>query len=54
VSSEFEELKELADRIHVLVDGRMVAECPADVPYAELVALASGVQPAIASGAGES
>jgi ABC-type sugar transport system ATPase subunit len=54
VSSEFEELKELADRIHVLVDGRMVAERPADVPYAELVALASGVQPAIANETGDS
>lgn len=46
VSSEFEELQELADRIHVLVDGRLVAERPADVPYGELVALASGVLPA--------
>lgn len=54
VSSEFEELKELADRIHVLVDGQMVAERPADVPYAELVALASGVPPTIADEAGES
>jgi ABC-type sugar transport system ATPase subunit len=54
VSSEFEELKELADRIHVLVDGRMVAERPASVPYAELVALASGVLPQAAGKAGAS
>lgn len=54
VSSEFDELKELADRIHVLVDGRMVAARPASVPYAELVALASGITSVTAHQAGES
>lgn len=42
VSSEFEELQELADRLYVMVDGEIIAEVPADTPYSRLVALASG------------
>ncbi|MDL9978687.1 ATP-binding cassette domain-containing protein [Microbacterium sp. ASV49] len=43
VSSEFEELQEIASRLYVMVDGRVVADVPADTPYARLVALASGL-----------
>lgn len=44
VSSEFEELQEIADRLYVMVDGRIVADVPADTPYPRLVALASGAE----------
>ncbi len=44
VSSEFEELQEIADRLYVCVDGRIVADVPADTPYPRLVALASGAE----------
>ncbi|MFT4220412.1 MAG: sugar ABC transporter ATP-binding protein [Microbacterium sp.] len=44
VSSEFEELQEIADRFYVMVDGRVVADIPPDTPYPRLVALASGVE----------
>ena len=44
VSSEFEELQEIASRLYVMVDGRVVADVPADTPYAQLVALASGLE----------
>src|SRR5690606_39082880 len=43
VSSEFEELQELADRLYVIVDGRIVGEVPSDTPYSRLLALASGL-----------
>ncbi len=43
VSSEFEELQELADRLYVIVDGRIVSEVPADMSYSRLLALASGL-----------
>lgn len=43
VSSDFEELQELAHRLYVLVDGALVAEEPADTPYSRLLSLASGV-----------
>lgn len=43
VSSEFEELQELADRLYVIVDGRIVSEVPADTSYSRLLALASGL-----------
>lgn len=44
VSSEFEELQEIADRFYVMVDGRVIADIPADTPYPRLVALASGAE----------
>lgn len=43
VSSDFEELQELADRLYVLVDGALIAEVPVSTPYSQLLALASGV-----------
>lgn len=43
VSSEFEELQQLVDRLYVIVDGRIVGEVPADTPYSRLLALASGL-----------
>lgn len=43
VSSEFEELQQLADRLYVIVDGRIVGEVSADTPYSRLLALASGL-----------
>lgn len=42
VSSEFEELQELATRICVLRDGELVAELPPTTAYRELVSLATG------------
>ncbi|MEV7011847.1 ATP-binding cassette domain-containing protein [Streptosporangium sp. NPDC051022] len=44
VSSEFEELQELADSLHVISDGRVVARRPPDCEYRELVALATGAR----------
>ncbi|KRC62800.1 hypothetical protein ASE14_03005 [Agromyces sp. Root81] len=43
VSSEFEELQELADRLYVMADGRIVSAEPVTTPYSRLVALATGV-----------
>lgn len=46
VSSEFEELQELSDRLYVMADGRIVEETSADTPYSRLVSLASGLDAA--------
>ena len=43
VSSDFEELQELADRLYVLVDGALVTEVPITTPYSRLLSLASGL-----------
>jgi ABC-type sugar transport system ATPase subunit len=43
VSSEFEEVQELADRMYVMADGRIVAEAQPGTPYATLISLASGL-----------
>ncbi|NUH40154.1 sugar ABC transporter ATP-binding protein [Streptomyces samsunensis] len=45
VSSEFEEIQGLADRIFVMADGRVVGHVSPDATYAELVTLASGLAP---------
>lgn len=43
VSSDFEELQALADRLYVMVDGRVVAAEPATADYSRLLSLASGL-----------
>ena len=43
VSSDFEELQELADRLYVIVDGHVVASEPATADYSRLLSLASGL-----------
>ena len=46
VSSEFDELQELCDRIIVLLDGRPVAEVPPTAEYRDLMAYATLGEPA--------